>query len=97
MVNLTLLYTVNRLTQTGTCTLGPTIQRVKRGAVRCLYDCARCIVQQGQNLKEEEDHLMKAFMGNGYPPSFIRSAFAAQGSTMGKGSRKGHPLSTSLT
>ena len=47
---------------------------VKRGTVRCLYNCARCIAQQGQNLKEEEDHLMKAFMGNGYPRSFIRSA-----------------------
>ena len=35
-------------------------------------------VQQGQNLKEEEDHLMKAFLGNSYPCSFIRSASAAR-------------------
>ena len=53
---------------------------VKRGTVRCLYDCARCIAQQGQksNLKEEEDHLMKAFVGNGYFRSFICSASAAK-------------------
>ena len=32
----------------------------------------------GQNLKEEEDHLMKAFVGNGYPWSLIRSASATK-------------------
>ena len=46
--------------------------------VRYLYDRARCIVQQGQNLKEEENHLMKAFMGNGYLCSFIHSVSAAK-------------------
>ena len=34
------------------------LTQMKRGR---LYDRARCIAQQGQNLKEEEDHLMKAF------------------------------------
>ena len=51
---------------------------LKMDTVRCLYDHARCITQQGQNLKEEEDHLMKVFMGNGYPWFFIRSASAAR-------------------
>ena len=51
---------------------------VKKGTIRCLYDCTRCIAQQGQNLKEEENHLMKAFMRNGYPRSFIRFASAAK-------------------
>ena len=46
--------------------------------VRCLYDCTRCIAQQGQNLEEEENHIMKDFIGNGYPRSFIRSASAAR-------------------
>ena len=50
---------------------------VKRGMVRCLYDRTRCITQQGQNLKEE-DHLVKAFVGNGYLCSFIRSASTAK-------------------
>ena len=51
---------------------------MKMGTLRCLYDRIRCIVQQGQNLKEEENHLMKAFRGNGYPRSFIRSASASK-------------------
>ena len=39
----------------------------------------RCIEWQGQNLEEEEeDHLMMAFMGNGYPRSFICSASTAR-------------------
>ena len=38
--------TANRRTRTGT---GLTIQHVKRSTVRCLYDRARCIVQQGEN------------------------------------------------
>ena len=41
---------------------------VKRDMVRCLHNHARYIVQQGQNAKEE-NHLMKAFTGNGYPRS----------------------------
>ena len=39
------------------------------------YNHVRCIVQQGQNLEEEENNLMKAFMGNG---SFICSASASK-------------------
>ena len=46
---------------------------MKRGTVRCLYDRARCIAQQGQ-----ENHLMKAFVGNGYLCSFIHSVSAAK-------------------
>ena len=51
---------------------------MKRGTVRCLYDCARSIAQQGQNLEDEKCHLMEAFIGNGYPRSFIHSASAAR-------------------
>ena len=74
------------------------LTHAKRGMVRCLYNHTRCIAQQGQYLKAEENHLMKAFMRYGYPRSFIRFASAAspQGSTIGKGRRRGHPLSTSL-
>ena len=75
MVNSALLCTVNRRTRTGTSTLGLIM---KRGTVRCLYDHARCIAQQGQNLRKEEILLMKACVGNGYPRSFIRSASAAK-------------------
>ena len=57
---------------------------VKRGRVRCLYDRARCIVQQRWNLREEENHLM-----NGYPRSFILFASAAKP----PGRRRGYPLS----
>ena len=49
---------------------------MKRGIVRCLYDRARNIAQQEESLKEEESHLMKTFIGNGYPRAFIRSAAA---------------------
>jgi hypothetical protein len=49
---------------------------VKRGTVRCLYDRARNITQRDESLKEEESHLMKTFIGNGYPRAFIRSAAA---------------------
>lgn len=49
---------------------------VKRGTVRCLYDRARNITQHNEKLKEEESHLMKTFIGNGYPRSFVRSASA---------------------
>ena len=48
---------------------------LKRGKVRCLYNHARCIAKQGQNLEEEEEHLMKASMRNGYQ-HFICSAQA---------------------
>ena len=65
--------------QVRTCTLGLSIQHMwKRGMVRCLYAHARCTEQQGQNLEEEEDLLIKAFMGNGYPCSFICFASAAR-------------------
>ena len=47
---------------------------VKRGTVRCLYDRARNITQRDKSLKEEENHLMKTFIGNGYPQAFVRSA-----------------------
>ena len=44
---------------------------VKRGTVRCLYDRARNITQRDESLKEEESHLMKTFIGNGYlEPSY---------------------------
>ena len=70
----------------GTCTLG--IQHIKRAVVRCLYDRgAMCIAQQGQNLREEENHLL-------HGESFLHPSL--QGSTTGKGRRIGHPLSTSL-
>ena len=62
---------------------------VKRGTVRCLYNHARCIAQQGQNLREYENHLMKAFMGNVYPRSFIRSASAAKLPREHDGEREG--------
>ena len=37
---------------------------VKKGTVRCLYD-------RDENLKEQESHLMKTFIGNGYPRAFV--------------------------
>ena len=40
--------------------------------------CTRCIAQQGQNLEEEEDHLVKAIVGNAYPHSLIHSASVAR-------------------
>ena len=49
---------------------------VKRGMVRCLYDRARNITQRDESLKEEEGHLMKTFIGNGYPRAFVCSAVA---------------------
>ena len=51
---------------------------VKRGAVRCLYDRARNITQRDVSLKEEESHLMKTFIRNGYPRAFVCSAAAPQ-------------------
>ena len=33
------------------------------------------ITQRDESLKEEESHLMKTFIGNGYPRAFVRSAF----------------------
>ena len=47
---------------------------VKKGTVRCLYDRARNLTQRNESLKEEENHLMKTFIGNGYPRVFVRSA-----------------------
>ena len=69
---------------------------VKRGTVRRLYDRARCITQQGQNLKEE-NHLMKALSWGIVilAPSSVLPLH--QGSTTGKGRRRGHPFSTFLT
>ncbi len=52
------------------------LTHVKRGAVRCFYDRARNITQRDESLKEEESHLMKTFIGNGYPQAFVRSAAA---------------------
>ena len=49
---------------------------VKRGTVRCLYDQAWNITQRDENLKEEESHVMKTFIGNGYPRAFVHSASA---------------------
>ena len=40
---------------------------VKKGTVRCLYNRARNLMQRNESLKEEESHLMKTFIGNGYP------------------------------
>ena len=62
---------------------------VKRGTVRCLYSRARCIAQQGQNLQEEEDHLMKAFMENVYPHCFIHSDSAARAPEEDHGQKEG--------
>ena len=77
MENLTLLFTVKK-THTDRYlhfeSHHPT--HVKRGAVRCLYDRARNITQRDESLKEEESHLMKTFIGNGYPRAFVRSAAA---------------------
>ena len=47
---------------------------VKKGTVRCLYDQARNLMQRNESLNEEENHLMKTFIGNGYPRAFVRSA-----------------------
>ena len=49
-------------------TLGLIIQHVKTGMIRCR---ARCIVQQRQNLMEEENHFMKAFVGIPVPSSVL--------------------------
>ena len=49
---------------------------VKRKTVRCLYDRAQNITQRDESLKEEESHLIKTFIGNGYPRAFVRSASA---------------------
>ena len=48
----------------------------------------RSIARQGQNLEEEDDQLMKAFMGNGYPHSFIRSACVARAPRENDGKRE---------
>ena len=61
---------------------------VKRETVRCLRNHARCITQQGQNLEEEEDHFMKAFVRNGCPRSFICSASSARTTREDKGERE---------
>ena len=57
---------------------------VKRGTIRCL------------DLKEEENHLMKAFMWNGYPCSFISAASAAKPRRKHDGEREERPLSVQL-
>ena len=103
MVNLTLLYYTIKQTDTDRYMYlhfkshHPT--DVKRGTVRCLYDLVRCIAQKGQNMKEEENHFMKVFVGNGYPRSIIHSASAAKPRGKQDGERKEErpPLSTSLT
>ena len=46
---------------------------VKKGTVRCHYDRARNLTQRDESLKEES-HLMKTFIGIGYPRAFVRSA-----------------------
>ena len=51
---------------------------VKKGTVRCLYDRARNLTQRDESLKEEESHLMKTFIGNGYPRAFVQSASKQQ-------------------
>ena len=64
--------------------------------VSCLYDHARC--NEGQNLKEEEDHLTKAFMENGYPRPFICSASEARAPKEDDGEReKENPPSVHLS
>ena len=70
---------------------------VKRGAVRCTTPGA--LRSRGRTwIGGEEDHLMKAFMLNGYSHSFICSATAARPprEDNGKGRRRDHSLSTSL-
>ena len=59
---------------------------LKRGMVRCLYDHARCIVQQGQNLKKEENHLPWGMVIL-VPSSNLPLLPSLRGSTMGKGRR----------
>ena len=44
---------------------------VKKGMVRCLYDRTRNLTQRDESLKEEESHLMKTFIENGYPRAFV--------------------------
>ena len=46
---------------------------VNRGT---FYDRARNVTQREENPKEEESHLMKTLIGNGYPRAFMRSAAA---------------------
>ena len=55
--------------------------------LRHVYNNARFTVQQGDNL-EEEDNLMKAFVGNGYVCSFICSASASRPSKDKEGERE---------
>ena len=70
---------------------------VKKGTVKCLYDHVRCIAQQRQNLMEEENHIMKPFIGIILIHSSVLPLLPSpRGSKIGKG-RRGHPLSTFLT
>ena len=46
---------------------------VKRAAVRSLFDRARNVTLQKENLREEEEHLNTTFKQNGYPLPFIHA------------------------
>ena len=41
---------------------------IERELVKCLYNRARSVAFQKDNLVEEEDHLLGALKQNGYPP-----------------------------
>ena len=61
-------------TPTDTCTSSTTTQCMsKRGLVKCLYNRARSITLQKDDLVKETDHLLGALKLNDYPQSFIRS------------------------
>ena len=49
-------------------------RHMKRGTVSFLYNCARSITQQEESLRQEENHLMKTFIGNSYPQAFVKAA-----------------------
>ena len=44
---------------------------VKRGLMRSLYDCTRCITTLQDNLEAEEQHLATVLKLNGYPNRFV--------------------------
>ena len=47
---------------------------VKKGLVRCLYDCTRSITKEAMNLKKEKAHLAGALQQDSYTAAFITAA-----------------------
>ena len=50
----------------------------KRAAVRSLFDRARNVTLQKEDLRKEEEHLTATFKRNGYPLPFIRATSSIQ-------------------